>query len=80
MTRLKRLEARSGADAPSQAAIKSRASVGAKLDALLAAIEQGDPLPEPEGTVECSPSPTVRIPKHTNCMRQDLQEGRRCLP
>ena len=57
MTRLKRLEARLGTDAPSQAAIKSRASVGAKVDTLLAAIERGDLLPEPEGPVECSPSP-----------------------
>ncbi len=64
ITRLKRLEARSGAGASSQAAIKSRASVGAKVDTLLAAIERGDlpafadALPEPEGPVECSPSPT----------------------
>ncbi len=58
ITRLQRLEARSGAAAPSQAAIKSRASVGAKVDTLLAAIERGHPLPEPEGPVECSPSPT----------------------
>ncbi len=64
MTRLKRLEARSCTDAPSQAAIKSRASVSAKVDALFAAIERGDllafadALPEPEGPVECSPSPT----------------------
>ena len=58
ITRLKRLEAHSGTDAPSQAAIKSRASVGAKVDTLLAAIERGDLLPEPEGPVECSPSPT----------------------
>ncbi len=64
ITRLKRLEARSGTDAPSQAAIKSRASVSAKVDALFAAIERGDllafadALPEPEGPVECSPSPT----------------------
>ncbi len=45
-------------------ACASRASVGAKVDALLAAIERGDllafadALPEPEGPVECSPSPT----------------------
>ncbi len=67
ITRLQRLEARSGAAAPSQAAIKARASVGAKVDALLAAIERGDllafadALPEPEGRgrpVESSPSPT----------------------
>ncbi len=58
ITRLQRLEARSGAAAPSQAAIKARASVGAKVDALLAAMERGDMLPEPEGPVECSPSPT----------------------
>ena len=58
ITRLQRLEARSGAAAPSQAAIKARASVGAKVDSLRAAIERGDPLPEPEGPVECSPSPT----------------------
>ncbi len=58
MTRLKRLEARLGTDAPSRAAIKSRASVGAKVDTLLAAIERGDMLPEPEGPVESSPSPT----------------------
>ncbi len=58
MTRVKRLEACLGTDAPSQAAIKSRASVGAKVDTLLAAIERGDLLPEPEGPVECSPSPS----------------------
>ncbi len=62
ITRLKRLEARSGTDAPSQAAIKSRASVSAKVDALFAAIERGDllafadALPEPERPVECSPT------------------------
>ena len=39
-------------------ACASRASVGAKVDALLAAIERDDPLPELEGPVECSPSPT----------------------
>ena len=59
MTRIKRLEGRSCTDAPSQSAIKARASVGAKVDTLLAAIERGDLLAFADARPEDSPAAAV---------------------